>query len=81
MLCSTPLPEKEFFTDNLLVRVPLNIKMIRWTGLAPWEFEFSFPNGLIATFLKLLLLLLRLIKGSWFLVWGLRFRNYSGVIV
>ena len=27
--------EREFFIDNLLVRVHLIIAMIRWTGLAP----------------------------------------------
>ena len=31
------LPEKDFFIDNLLVRIHLIIVMIRWTGLAPWE--------------------------------------------
>ena len=25
--------------------------MIRWTGLAPWEFEFPFAGSLITTFL------------------------------
>ena len=25
--------------------------MIRWTGLAPWEFEFPFPGSLTPTFL------------------------------
>ena len=25
--------------------------MIRWTGLAPWEFEFPFPGSLASTFL------------------------------
>jgi len=35
-------PEGEFFIDNLLVRIHLIIVMIRWTGLAPWEFEFPF---------------------------------------
>ena len=25
--------------------------MVRWTGLAPWEFEFSFPGSLTITFL------------------------------
>ena len=24
--------------------------MIRWTGLAPWEFEFPFPGSLTSTF-------------------------------
>ena len=27
-------------TYNLLVRIHFIIVMIRWTGLAPWEFEF-----------------------------------------
>jgi len=25
--------------------------MIRWTGLAPWEYEFPFPGSLTSTFL------------------------------
>ena len=25
--------------------------MIKWTGLAPWEFEFLFPGSLTSTFL------------------------------
>jgi len=28
--------EREFFVDNLLVRIHFIIVMIRWTGLAPW---------------------------------------------
>jgi len=32
--------QRESFIDNLLVRIHLIIVMIRWTGLAPWEFEF-----------------------------------------
>ena len=28
--------EREFFIDNLLVRIHCIIVMIRWTGLAPW---------------------------------------------
>ena len=35
-------PEREFFIDNLLVQIHFIIVMIRWTGLAPWEFEFPF---------------------------------------
>jgi len=38
--------EREFFIDNLLVRIHFIIVMIRWTGLAPWEFEFPFPGSL-----------------------------------
>ena len=38
--------EREFFTENLLVRIYFIIGMIRWTGLAPWEFEFHFPGSL-----------------------------------
>ena len=34
--------EREFFIDNLLVRIHFIIEMIRWTGLAPWEFKFPF---------------------------------------
>jgi len=34
----------EFFIDNLLVRMHFIIVMIRWTGLAPWEFEFPFAK-------------------------------------
>ena len=37
--------EREFFIDNLLVRIHFIVVMIRWTGLAPREFEFSFPGG------------------------------------
>ena len=29
--------EREFFIDNLLVRIHFIIVMIWWTGLAPWE--------------------------------------------
>ena len=43
--------EREFFIDNLLVRIHFIIVMIRWTGLAPWEFEFPFPGSLTPTFL------------------------------
>jgi len=43
--------EREFFIDNLLVRVHFIIVMIRWTGLAPWEFEFLFSGSLTSTFL------------------------------
>ena len=35
-----PCQESEFFIDDLLVRIHFIIVMIRWTGLAPWEFEF-----------------------------------------
>jgi hypothetical protein len=31
--------EREFFIDNLLIRIYLTIVILRWTGLAPWEFE------------------------------------------
>jgi len=43
--------EREFFIDNLLVRLHSIIVMIRWTGLAPWDFEFHFPGSLASTFL------------------------------
>jgi len=44
--------EREFCIDNLLVRIHFIIVMIRWTGLAPWEFEFPFPGSLTFTFLS-----------------------------
>ena len=43
--------EREFFIDNLLVRIHFIIVMIRWTGLAPWEFQFPFPGSLTSNFL------------------------------
>ena len=42
---------KEFFVVNLLVRIHLIIDMIWWTGLTPWELDFSFQGRLISTFL------------------------------
>jgi len=42
--------EWEFFIDNLLVRIHVIIVMIRWAGLAPWEFEFLIPGSLTSTF-------------------------------
>ena len=38
--------EREFLIGNLLVRIYLIIVMIRWTGLASWEFELAFPGSL-----------------------------------
>ena len=40
-------PEREFFIDNRLVRTHFIIVMIRWTGLAAWEFEFPFPGTVV----------------------------------
>jgi len=37
--------ERDFFIDNLLVRIHFIIVMIRWTGLATWEFEFPARRG------------------------------------
>ena len=47
-----PLSEREFFIDNLLVRIHFIIVMIRRTGLAPWECEFPLPGSLTSTFLQ-----------------------------
>ena len=45
--CSpTSRPAREFYIDNLLVRIHSIIVMTRWTGLAPWVFEFPFPGSL-----------------------------------
>jgi len=49
---SLELSEREFFIDNLPVRIHFIIAMIRWTGLVPWEFEFPFPGSLTSTFLN-----------------------------
>jgi len=38
--------QREVFIGNLLVRIHFIIVMIRWTGLAPWEFEFIFQVAL-----------------------------------
>ena len=38
--------EREFFIEKLLVQIRCIIVMIRWTGLALWEFEFPFPGSL-----------------------------------
>jgi len=47
-VCRRVAEEREFFIDNLLVRIH---RCFWWTGLAPWEFEFPFPGSLISTFL------------------------------
>ena len=41
---------REFFIDNLLVRIHFIIELSWWTGLAPWEFEFPFPGSLTSAF-------------------------------
>ena len=41
-------PDREFFIDNLLVRIRVIIGMIWWTGLAPSESGFPFPGSLIS---------------------------------
>ena len=46
-----PTREREFFIENLLVRIHFIIVMIGWTGLAPWEFESLSPGSLLSTFL------------------------------
>ena len=54
--CANPASiEREFFIDNLLVRIHFIIVMIRWTGLAPWVFEFPFPGSLTQLTLRLYL--------------------------
>ena len=39
---------RESCIANLLVRIHCIIVIIGWTGLAPWEFEISFPGSLIS---------------------------------
>ena len=43
--------EREFSIDNLLIRDPFIIEMMRWTGLGPWEFVLPFPGSLTSIFL------------------------------
>jgi len=50
--CSCKSREREFFIDNLLLRIHFIIVIIRWTGLATWEFDFFFPGGLSSTFVQ-----------------------------
>jgi len=40
-----PPREREFFIDNLLVRIHFIMLMIRWTGLAPCFFRYSTCNA------------------------------------
>ena len=44
--------KREFFIDNLLVRIHFSMVMIRWTGLVPREFEFPLAGSLTSTFLN-----------------------------
>ena len=56
--------ERECFIDNLLVRNHFIIVMIRWTGLAPWEFQFLFPGSLTSTFLAVTYYMAFLVAGE-----------------
>jgi len=49
--CLSAKVQRELVIDNLLVRIHFFNVMIRWTGLAPWEFDFPFPGSLTSTFL------------------------------
>ena len=48
------LVQREIVIDNLLVRFHSIIVMTRWTGLAPWDFDFPYPGGLTSTLLACL---------------------------
>ena len=43
--------EKEFFIDNLMVRIHFIIEIILVDRPSPWEFEFPSPGSLTSTFL------------------------------
>jgi len=49
---SSSCQERDSLIDNLLLRIHFSIVMIRWTGLAPWEFESPFPGSLTSTLLS-----------------------------
>jgi len=42
MVYPKPQTPDPYCIDKLLVRIHFIIVMIRWTGLAPWEFEFPY---------------------------------------
>ena len=43
--------QREFFIENLLVRIYYTIVMIRRTGLALWELQIPVPGSLTSSFL------------------------------
>ena len=51
LLMANWINEREFFIDNLLVRIHFIIEMIRWNILAPWVVEFPFLGSLVSTLL------------------------------
>ena len=67
------------FIDNLLVRIHFIIVMIRWTGLAPWEFEFPFPGSLTSTFLAMVYTLWYILV-SWYKPLPVRTPCVSGLL-
>jgi len=46
-----PHLKRDLFIENILVRIHFIILIIRWTGRAPWEYEFPFPGILTSTIL------------------------------
>ena len=50
-ICQLACRQRDFCTDNLLVRIHFIIEMIWWTSLEPWEFEFPFSSSLMSAFL------------------------------
>ena len=52
---SAQMLQRDLFIENLLVQIHFSIVMIRWTGLAPWEFDFLFPGSVTFTFLEILM--------------------------
>ena len=48
---ASPSQGREFFIDNLLVRIHFIIARTRSIGLAPWEFEIPFSSSLTPAFL------------------------------
>ena len=74
------LPSREFFIDNLLVRLHLITKKIQRTGLAPWVLECLFPGSLTSTYVTPPFNPAFVEVGSWGLavtVLGLRFRVWD----
>ena len=46
-MSEVPLSERErdFFMENLLVRIHYIIVMIRWSGLAPWQSDLLMKSS------------------------------------
>ena len=68
--------EREFFVDNLLVRIHFIIEMTWWTGLAPWEFKYLFFSS---GFLRKLCVICAVAREREFFIENLLVRIHSNI--